>query len=150
MADLSRAAALAPEDASVAAALADARAAAAAAGVDVSSAAATATAAVAAVEEESDDELPPLVASTSVPPAMDAGALAKAREAMRSNPDMMKNMGDMMANMTEEQIASMSSMTPPGMPVRSPASALVICLLRCAREPGQVTDRRTAAWSPRS
>ena len=125
VADLSRAAALAPDDVSVAAALADARATAAAAGVDVSSAAGDASAAVAAAagEEESDDDLPPLVGA-SAPPAMDPAALAKAREAMRSNPDMMKNMGDMMANMTEEQIEAMSSMAPPGMPVRVPVNAL--------------------------
>ena len=133
VADLSRAAALAPDDASVAAALADARATALAAGVDVSSAAGDASAAVAAAasEEESDDDLPPLV-GTNAPPVVDPAALAKAREAMRSNPDMMKNMGDMMANMTEEQIEAMSSMTPPGMPVRAlviaPSFAPFLCL----------------------
>ena len=120
----------------MAAALADARAAAAAAGVDVSSADASASAAVAAAGEESDEELPPLVDSNA-PPALDAAALAKAREAMRSNPEMMKNMGDMMANLSEEQIAAMSAMGPPGMPVRSPASALAVCLLlRVRRAPG--------------
>jgi hypothetical protein len=119
VADLSRAAALAPDDASVAAALADARAAAASAGVDVSSAAADASAAVAAVAADEPDDEPPLLVDSNAPPAMDAAALAKAREAMRSNPDMMKSMGDMMANMSEEQIAAMSSMAPPGMPVRT-------------------------------
>jgi hypothetical protein len=132
VADLSRAAALSPDDASVAAALADARAAAVAAGVDVSAAASDASAAVAAVvdEEQDDDEPPPLI-NASAPPAMDASALAKAREAMRADPGMMKNMGDMMANMSEEQIAAMSAMTPPGMPVRTD-SALLACLCRCA------------------
>ena len=123
VADLSRAAALAPDDASVAAALAEARATAVAAGVDVSSAAGEASAAVAAAgEDESDDDLPPLVGADA-PPAVDPAALAKAREAMRSNPEMMKNMGDMMANMSEEQIEAMSSMAPPGMPVRALALA---------------------------
>ena len=134
MADLSRAAALAPDDASVAAALADARATAIAAGVDVSSAAGDASAAVAsAAAEESDDDLPPLVGSNA-PPAVDPAALAKAREAMRSNPDMVKNMGNMMANMTEEQIEAMSSMAPPGMPVRALVAALSFCFLLACEE----------------
>lgn len=129
MADLARAAALAPADASVAAALADARAAAAAAGVDVSSASESASAAVAAgAADESDDEMPPLV-DAGAPPGMDAATLAKAREAVRANPDIMKNMGDMMANMSEEQIEAMTAMAPPGMPVRAPASALVLAWL---------------------
>ena len=124
VADLSRAAALAPDDASVAAALADAHATAVAAGVDVSLAAGDASAAIAAAgEDEQDDDLPPLVGADA-PPAVDPAALAKAREAMRSNPEMMKNMGDMMANMTEEQIEAMSSMAPPGMPVRVLAFAI--------------------------
>jgi hypothetical protein len=123
---------MSPDDASVAAALADARAAAVAAGVDVSAAASDASAAVAAVVEDEldDDEPPPLINAASAPPAMDAAALAKAREAMRADPSMMKNMGDMMANMSEDQIAAMSAMTPPGMPVRTD-SALLALLCRC-------------------
>lgn len=145
MADLSRAAALSPDDASVAAALADARAAAVAAGVDVSAAASDASAAVAAVvEDEADDDEPPPLINANAPPAMDAAALAKAREAMRADPSMMKNMGDMMANMSEGQIAAMSAMTPPGMPVRT-HTALLACLCRCAFTALMTTDCRATS-----
>jgi hypothetical protein len=136
---LARAAALAPDDASVAAALSDARAAAAAAGVDVSSAVEDAAAAVAAAAAElapADDDLPPLVSADSFGAggaggggvmgpggAVDPSVVARAREVMRSDPNAMKNMSEAMKNMTEEQLAAMASMTPPGMPKLTPEMA---------------------------
>jgi len=111
--DLTRATLLAPEDKSVAFVLADARAKALEAGVDVAAAEAAAKAAHAAMMTE-----PEVTEAGPAGGLLPGSSPAERMAHLKANPDALKGMGDMMANMTDADFAQMSANGPPGMPVR--------------------------------